>query len=1052
MPQQTTLTYSANRAQKFLARFGWILCVFLLVCVSNAERLPIKTYTVADGLLRDAIYKIKQDSRGFLWFCTADGISRFDGYAFTNFTVNEGLPDRHVNDFLETKSGAIYLATDGGIAKLNPTGLANSKENPLFTAILPDNPKAKNVHVLFEDENGTVWAGTSDGLYKLKSEPPAVAGGLNDNNSDVKNYPSATADGSDLTLEAVDLGKPLVGIPEIIINAIIKDRRGAMWIGTADNGLFRLLPNGEVEQFNKDNGLPDINISTLHEDKNGRIWVGLRPGSFGSGLCLLIAEPHKNQNIVERSYTTKDGLPANWITDLYEDDDNFWVATTRGLCLWQGENSGSVCKTYTAKNDLCDSDIWTITKDKDGNLWTGSRCGTKKWARYGFTTYTEADGMENASANSIFENRDGELFASFITGYRNVSRFDGEKFELVKPDFPPDFGFGWGWKQTVLQDSTGDWWFPMASGIYRFPHPARFEDLAKSVPQKIVVGTKPTEVFRIYEDLRGDVWVATIGFVKELWRWERSTDTWHNHTTQVNFGKSQFGMAFVEDKTGNLWIGTGSDADDAKLIRWRDGKFKVFTHAEYPLLAGWMRDLFVDSKGRLWIADTITGVLRLDDVNADELNFTRYTPAEGLSTIGVSCITEDEFGRIYIGTGRGLDRLNPDTGQVENFTTADGLPKSSVEIAYRDRKNNLWFGTTSGLARYQPEPERQRQPPNVLLMALRVNGVSQGVSVLGESVIPSLELSSDQKQISVDFLGLGASLGEKMRYEYRLNNAAEWTPTADRTVNFANLNAGEYTFEVRTITADRLYSQSATAAFRIAAPIYQRWWFIASILILTALAIYLFYKNRLKRLLEMERMRTLIATDLHDDIGANLTRISMLSEVAKQKSDNGNGSLLTSIADIARESVASMNDIVWAIAPEHDSLLDLTRRMRQHAEEIFALRDVDLEFHAATADLKLSVGVRRDVLLIFKEAVNNVARHSDCTKVEIEFRGDREVLFLQIKDNGKGFATDSEVDGQGLRSMTRRAKALGGNLKIDSQTGAGATIEFELTMTKVNQT
>lgn len=227
----------------------------------------------------------------------------------------------------------------------------------------------------------------------------------------------------------------------------------------------------------------------------------------------------------------------------------------------------------------------------------------------------------------------------------------------------------------------------------------------------------------------------------------------------------------------------------------------------------------------------------------------------------------------------------------------------------------------------------------------------------------------------------------------------------------------------------------------------------AFVLLLTVFAIYLFYKNRVARLLEMERMRTRIATDLHDDIGANLTRISLLSEVAKQKPTNGNGNLLTSIADIARESVASMNDIVWAISPDHDSLLDLTVRMRRHAEEIFALREIDLVFNAPTADadLKLSVGVRRDVLLIFKEAVNNAARHSDCTKVEIDFRLNNAMLFLRIEDNGEGFETGSENDGQGLRSMTRRARALGGNLKIDSSKSTKTIIKFELPLPKLSR-
>jgi signal transduction histidine kinase len=215
---------------------------------------------------------------------------------------------------------------------------------------------------------------------------------------------------------------------------------------------------------------------------------------------------------------------------------------------------------------------------------------------------------------------------------------------------------------------------------------------------------------------------------------------------------------------------------------------------------------------------------------------------------------------------------------------------------------------------------------------------------------------------------------------------------------------------------------------------------------LAVLAVYRFYRNRLLRLLEMERMRTRIAADLHDDIGANLTRISLLSEVARSKSSNGNDNMLSSIADIARESVASMNDIVWAISPDHDRMLDLTRRMRQHAEEIFAMRNIELEFDATTdMDMKLSVGVRRDVLLIFKEAVNNAARHSDCSKVEIDFRGENSILTLNINDNGHGFDSENHgSDGQGLRSMMRRSTALGGELKIDSLKNAGTSVEFKL--------
>ena len=321
-------------------------------------------------------------------------------------------------------------------------------------------------------------------------------------------------------------------------------------------------------------------------------------------------------------------------------------------------------------------------------------------------------------------------------------------------------------------------------------------------------------------------------------------------TQEAGFGTNRLGLSFVEDKSGNLWIGTGES--DSALVRYRDGQFKIFARAD-GVPEGWMRDLFVDHTGRLWIANPAVGLLRLDDVNADKLNFVRYTPAEGLSSIGVSCITEDEFGRIYIGTGRGLDRLNPETGQIENFTTADGLPNSFLEVAYRDRKNNLWFGTANGLARFVPEPLRQRHAPNIFIMGLRVSGVSQPISILGETAIPPLELDSDQRQMTVDFLGLGASLGEKLKYEYRFGEFGldddEWSersisPISPRAI--INLKSApkppiEFTVKRRPFL------------FALPRPSGSDAWFIAVILFLTASAIYLFYKYRVARLLEMER-------------------------------------------------------------------------------------------------------------------------------------------------------------------------------------------------------
>jgi signal transduction histidine kinase len=198
-------------------------------------------------------------------------------------------------------------------------------------------------------------------------------------------------------------------------------------------------------------------------------------------------------------------------------------------------------------------------------------------------------------------------------------------------------------------------------------------------------------------------------------------------------------------------------------------------------------------------------------------------------------------------------------------------------------------------------------------------------------------------------------------------------------------------------------------------------------------------------------MRTNIATDLHDDIGANLTKIAILSEVAQQRlgqhlGDNGKDNLLGSVAEISRESVSAMGDIVWAINPKKDSLIGLTRRMRQYAEEIFESRDISLEFEApiSATDLKLEANSRRNIYLIFKESVNNIVRHSNAAAVKIDFRLVDSELILRIDDDGDGFDAKQEYDGNGLLNIKKRTKDCGGRLEIDSVKGSGTKIVLHL--------
>jgi two-component sensor histidine kinase len=559
-------------------------------------------------------------------------------------------------------------------------------------------------------------------------------------------------------------------------------------------------------------------------------------------------------------------------------------------------------------------------------------------------------------------------------------------------------------------------------------------------------------VFRLFEDSGGRIWVSTTSAqTLGLARWDPVDQRLHDMagTPGLPSLKEELPRAFAEDRAGNIWIGLTTG-----LARFADGAFTVFTAAD-GLPTGRIMNLYVDHSGRLWFTSDTAGLVHVDHAGDARPTFVSYSTAQGLASNSTEAIVEDANGYLYVGGGNGLDRFDPATLRVKHFTTADGLPAGLFRAAFRDRTGVLWFGMTGGLARLVPMLERPAVPPPVVMIGVRVSGKPQPVSALGERDMSLPDIAPDQNQVQIDFVGLGFRSGDVLRYQYRLDGAdPQWSaPGLQRTVTYASLAPGRYRFHVQAVNSEGVVSDHpASLGFTILHPFWLRWWFITLSALVVGLAIQTLYRYRVARLLEMANMRTRIATDLHDDIGANLTRIALLSEVAKQTPADGTSGdadgPLSSIARIARESVSSMSDIVWAINPKRESLIDLTRRMRQHAEEVFTLRGIEMHFTApgAADTLKLGVDVRRDLLLIFKEAINNAVRHSRCSRVDIDLRLSGLRLSLEVADNGAGFDASIEREGQGLVSMRRRALRLNGTLEISSDGGVGTRLTLNIPM------
>jgi signal transduction histidine kinase len=387
---------------------------------------------------------------------------------------------------------------------------------------------------------------------------------------------------------------------------------------------------------------------------------------------------------------------------------------------------------------------------------------------------------------------------------------------------------------------------------------------------------------------------------------------------------------------------------------------------------------------------------------------------------------------------------------MKHFTTADGLANSYVNAAFRDRQGRLWFGTSQGLSQLVPEPDGPEQHPPIWINELRIAGVPHPVSELGETEVSGLVLEPNQNQLQIDFFGLSFAAGEVLRYQLKLEGAdRDWSTLTDqRAVNYATLSPGTYRFLVRAVSADGLASSTpATVAFTILPPIWLRWWFLTLMTVMIGLVVYAIYRYRVTRLLELERVRTRIAADLHDDIGSSLSRMAILGEVVKQRVASTNpesAEMLTHLAGMARELVDTMSDVVWSIDPRRDNLNTLILRIGRFASDLLDPHGIACHFQTPldSEKVKLAPEQRRHLFLIFKEAINNIVRHADCRSVWLTITIGDHYLAAEIRDDGRGMSsTDlSLCHGHGLENMRVRAAALGGQLLVVSAPDQGTRL------------
>jgi ligand-binding sensor domain-containing protein/signal transduction histidine kinase len=989
----------------FLQSLGGAL--FQIPLTASAQQLSIRHYDVSDGLAHSHVSAMHQDAKGYLWLATWEGLSRFDGYRFTNYTQADGLGDPIINDVVEDRHGRLWVATNGGgIARLNDDNrAANSGAAPekKFTPFhITDWIRANRVNAMVFDSQDNLWCATDGGLYR-----------------------AATNETGSLDFRLI---VPFTGENQMVA---FVDRQERLWFGMK-NELIEIV-NGQLIKYGAADQIGQHSITGITQISQDRLLVANESSVFE------LASTDASGRATWKEWPIVFGINQGINALFCDATGTLWIGTWNGLIKYRDGKQ----VLYTTNQGLSSDAVLSLTGDRDGNLWIGTAGGgVSKFSSELIVSFTRADGLPNQDVRQVIEDRNGNIYASISDGGL-VRIVEGKAVAVPGSQRPPFTNFN----ERIIQDHHGDWWIGTNKGLYRFSGPELQLRRGQEFNERNGLGELP--MGSLYEDPEGRFWVSPE--TQGLYCFDPSQPghAGFKQITPPDLAASFMGASHVISVGSRmLWLGAHE-----YLGRLIDNRLvKLAPAAGLPETRP--RAFFLDSRGWLWIGLRYKGVSVTKDPTASSPQFTNYSTENGLASDAVWAIAEDNSGRMYFGTGKGLDQLDLTTGRIRHFNTDNGLASDIVNSCFKDHEGNIWIGTTLGLSKFNPRAERSATTAAPIYFSrVQIAGEELALPETGALQIPKLELSAARNNVTIDYVALSFQGENELRYQYKLDGIdKDWSAPSDaRSINYAHLAPGSYQFLVRAINPDGLLTREpASFQFRILPPIWQRWWFITLAALGIGLIMYALYRQRLRRLLELERVRTRIATDLHDDIGANLSLIAMLSEVSRTQVPGGDTRLkewLDTIAATSRDTVDSMSDIVWAVNPKRDHLRDLTRRMRRFAEDMCAARNIELEFRVPAEtgrDIKLGADLRREIFLIFKETINNAVRHSRCTAASATLRIENGALVLEVNDNGQGLSVSGAVEGTGLDSMRLRAERLGGSFEVVSGEAAGVRVNLRV--------
>ncbi len=1033
-----------------LTDWGYIIVLTLLQLTSSAQpqkNIQFHHFSEEHGLSQTWVESILQDKKGYMWFGLAwGGLIKYDGYSFKIFEQDpfnkNSLGTPNARSLSNDIHGNIWIAGDGGVSKYDPKnenfipywydwyGPEHKSElhDTEYIAALP----TTYITCVRADKQGRVWIGTGSGLCFLDS-------------------PSAKI----VNLSDIILPDTLCNLG---ITCLMIDHNGLLWIGT-DNGInIYDAGNKKLKLFNPgDENYAAMNkkVACLLEDHSGNIWIGL------SNKGIYRYDPSTGDSKVYRhSASDNNSLPSDEVKSLIEDSHHtIWAGMYGGVSVYQPatDNFKSYRNDANDKTSLSTNHVVNLFEDRSGAFWIG----------------TNGKGIvgcyPTAKKFLFYPYRDKEQASHKTTG--------------------------------IYKDHTGKIYMTtFGSGVQEFnPVTGNFKAY-KFYPQSEL--TALNYYFGAYEDSEGNFWL--LGLHEGLHKLDRKTGKF----TTIYSKPGNVSSCMAEDLDKKLWIGTngGLKCYDLKTKTYSTAE-KLFPSAPELKFAVGIGNLYCDKDGVLWIAG-LGGLVLLNTKTGKARSFVQDTEnRNSISSNAINCFYDDEKGKIWIGTSWGLDRFDKKTEQFITYTVKDGLPDNEVGGIVPDENGNLWLNTKNGICKFTPPSFESMKPvcrnynksdglpSDEIGHGLKGNdgtlyfGCRAGIvafkpddlkdnpfvppvlitdfSVFNKSVVPNdstgilktpadetkeIKLSYKQNVFAFTFTALNYVHPEKNKYAYKLEGFdKDWTYTdaTKRFANYTNLDAGEYTFRVKASNNDGVWNEEGTSIKLIITPPYwQTLWFKLLCVFAGGIILYAIYYNRMQQLRDIHRIRNKIASDLHDDLGATLSSISIMSELVNQQVKDQSpqaSSMLEKIGSSSRHMIESVNDMVWIINPQNDSFENIIKRMRTFASEILAAKDIAFHFNfdKSLIQSKLKMDLRRNFYLIFKEAVNNIAKYSSATNAFVKILNRENNLKMTIRDDGNGFEINTVKAGNGLLNMQHRAEVMKARFNLESIAGKGTIIELE---------